>query len=378
MKTPLPLLTKGILLFQAMQAYALPTYDGFAYTAGNSLAGNGGWIAASGSGTIKVNATNLTQAGLQSSVGNDVAIIPGSSAARTYIGFTSQTSGSVCFSFLFRINSPPSAQRLVGYASGSTSSSSSPPLGIFVTAGGQLAVGISTGSPQFTSTQLATGATNLIVVSYTFGGTADSAQVWINPTSLGGNAPAPTASLSGTHNAALANFLWNTPSASSGGGSYEVDEFRIGATYADVTPATTPGSGTGGSSILRVTQMDLAGATFTLTGKGGQASGFFETLGTGDLMRPLPEWQLHGAGTFDAGGNFTTTVPVTPGVGSRFFVVGPAGVPAIATQPQSQPTAAGQNVTLTVQAGGSQSLSYQWYKNSQLIEGATNPTFSII
>lgn len=377
MKNPLPLLTSGLLLFQATPARALPIYDGFGYTAASNLAGNGGWLAASGSGTIKVNATNLTYAGLQSSVGNDVTIIPGSSAARTYIGFTPQTSGSVCFSLLFKINSLPNAQRLVGYASGSTSSTSSPPLGIFVSASGQLAVGISTGSPQFTNTAFATGTTNLVVVNYTFGTTADSAQVWINPVNLGGNAPPPTGGFSGNHNSTLANFLWNTPSASTGGGSYEVDEFRIGATYAAVTPSTTPGGGTGESSVLRVTQTNLSGATFTLTGKGGPASGFFETLGTGDLLRPLPEWQLDGSGTFDAGGNFTTTVPVSPGIGSRFFVVGVAGIPAITTHPQGQPTAIGQNVNLTVEAGGSQHLDYQWYKNSQLIDGATNPTFSI-
>jgi hypothetical protein len=377
MKSPLPFLSIGILLFHATPALALPFYDGFAYTAGSNLAGNGNWLAASGSGTIKVNAVNLTYASLQSSVGNNVAVIPGSSAARTYVGFTSQTSGSVCFSFLFKINALPNAQRLVGYSSGSTSSSSSPPLGVFVTAAGQLAVGISTGSPQFTSDALAIGTTHLVVVSYTFGVASDSAQVWINPVSLGGSPPAPTAAISGTHNAALSNFLWNTPSASSGGGSYEIDELRIGATYSDVTPSTTPGGGTGGDSVLRVTQMHRAGDAFTLTGKGGPASGFFETLGTGDLLRPLPEWQLDGWGTFDAGGNFTTTVPLSPGVGSRFFVVGFAGVPAITTQPQSQSTAPGQNVTLGVAAGGSQQLIYQWYKNSQIIVGATNPTFSI-
>jgi hypothetical protein len=377
MRNPLRLAITGVLLFPASPARALPVYDGFAYTAGSNVAGNGSWLAASGTRTIKVNAANLTFAGLQSSVGNDVTITPGSSAARTYIGFSSRTSGSVCFSFLFRINSLPNAQRLLGYASASTSSTSSPPLGIFVTSGGQLAVGISTGSPQFTSDALAVGATSLIVVRYTFGGTADSAQVWINPGSLGGSAPLPTAAISGTHNASLSNFLWNTPSASSGGGSYEVDELRIGETYPEVTPSAIAGGGTGGSSVLRVTQTALEGATFTLTGKGGPASGFFETLGTGDLMRPLPEWQLDGTGAFDAGGNFITSVPVTPGVGTRFFVVGVAGEPAIATQPQSQPVAPGQTLALTVSAGGSRHLSYQWYKNSQIIDGATGPAYSI-
>src|SRR4051812_12332571 len=95
----------SILLALRIQAQVtLPFYDGFNYTAGGDLAGNGNWVSASGSGTVKVSAANLAYAGLQSSVGNDLSIIPGSSAARTYVNFTSQTSGAIYFSFLLKVN----------------------------------------------------------------------------------------------------------------------------------------------------------------------------------------------------------------------------------------------------------------------------------
>src|SRR5438128_4393600 len=99
----------------------LPFYDGFNYTVGN-LGSNGSW--ANSVTQIKVNAANLSYTGLQASVGNDVTIIPTSSSTRTYLNFTSQSSGTVYFSFLLKINTLPSAQRLIAYALNSTSSSS--------------------------------------------------------------------------------------------------------------------------------------------------------------------------------------------------------------------------------------------------------------
>src|SRR5438067_3754970 len=231
MKKTLFPLALVILLFQITQVMhaqvSLPFYDGFNYSAGN-LGGNGDWM--NSVTQIKVDAANLSYTGLQTSVGNDVTIIPTSSSARTYLNFAAQTSGTVYFSFLLKVNTAPSAQRLVAYVFNSTSSASTPILGFFVTTGGQLAVGIGTGTPQFTSSGLTTGSTCLVVVAYTFGAT-DSAQVWINPTSLGGSAPTATGNFTSTvHYSTFSYFHLNSVSASSGGGSYEMDELRIGST----------------------------------------------------------------------------------------------------------------------------------------------------
>ncbi len=61
---------------------------------------------------------------------------------------------------------------------------------------------------------------------------------------------------------------------------------------------------------------------------------------------------------------------------SRFFPTFFAS-PSIATQPQSQAVSVGQNVTMSVSATGSGTLSYQWKKNGSNISGATSANYSI-
>jgi len=52
-------------------------------------------------------------------------------------------------------------------------------------------------------------------------------------------------------------------------------------------------------------------------------------------------------------------------------------VPAITTQPASITVAAGQTATFTVVATGVPAPTYQWYKNSTVISGATSATYTI-
>ena len=61
---------------------------------------------------------------------------------------------------------------------------------------------------------------------------------------------------------------------------------------------------------------------------------------------------------------------------SRFFPTFFAS-PSITAQPQSQAVSVGQNVTLSVSATGSGTLSYQWKKNGSNISGATSANYSI-
>ena len=53
------------------------------------------------------------------------------------------------------------------------------------------------------------------------------------------------------------------------------------------------------------------------------------------------------------------------------------GVISIITQPKSQSVAPGQNVTFSVTAIGTGTLSYQWYKDSTAISGAISSSYSI-
>ncbi len=61
---------------------------------------------------------------------------------------------------------------------------------------------------------------------------------------------------------------------------------------------------------------------------------------------------------------------------SRFFPTFFAS-PSIATQPQSQAVSVGQNVTISVSATGSGTLTYQWKRNGSNISGATSSSYTI-
>jgi pectate lyase len=377
-------LTTSVLLAACVQAQvALPFYDAFSYGAGTDLAGNGNWVAGSGSGTIKVNVSNLAYNGLATSAGNDVSIIPSSSSARTYVNFSQQIAGTVYFSFLLKVTNAPSAQRLIGYSYSTTSSSSTPYLGFFVTSGGQIAVGISTSSPQFTSSGLAIGSTNLIVVAYTFGFPSDRAVVWINPTSLGGSAPGSAGSFLAAHNSFLAYFHWNTPSAGTGGGSYEVDELRIGSSWASVTPTNgvvvPPPSG-----APYITEVQMTPGGLVLRGTNGPANGAFDLLATTNLVFPISQWGEVASDNFDAGGQFDLTNPVAPGTVSQFFrlrvgsATPPPVAPAITTEPTNQMVLASQTAAFTVMASGTAPLHFQWYFNTNaVLDGATGSTLTL-
>jgi hypothetical protein len=92
----------------------------------------------------------------------------------------------------------------------------------------------------YNSTSLVAGQTYFIVVAYTFntGGTADDvAKLWINPVP---GAAEPAATLTDIHTgtdlnmATTANFFFRQDSTAETG-ALEIDELRIGNTWADVT-----------------------------------------------------------------------------------------------------------------------------------------------
>src|ERR1051325_8497269 len=297
----------AVALGQAAQAVVtLPFYDGFNYTSTSNLAGFGSWASASGSGTIKIGAANLGYPALTNGVGNDVSLTASGSNVRTDVNFTSQNTNTVYFSFLLKVNTRPTGQEIFAYASSSTSSDSTPPLGFFIKTTGELGVGINTSTPQFTSAVLNVGQVYFVVVGYTFGA-SDSANVWLTPTSLGGSAPAASGSISGSHTASLAYFLWNTPS--SNGGSFEVDEFRIGSTYAQVTPPgnSTPPPTT--NSVPRITQHFLSGGQVVLRGTNGPPSSGYEVLCSSNIALPVAQWGVIGTNTFSGSGQFDFTNP---------------------------------------------------------------------
>lgn len=358
----------------------LPFHDRFDYPDGD-LAGRGAWASASGSGTITVGGENLSYPGMTPSTGKGVNVIPSGSAARTAIAFPSLGSGTLFVSFVFRLQTAPSAQRLVAYLSSSTSSSSSPPLGVFVSASGQLGVAMASSTPGYLSPALGTAASHLVVIAYTFDGTTRSARIWFNPTSLGGAAPEPTATLSGGSVASLGYFLLNTPSASSGGGSYRFDELRIGSTYASTAPGSYPGGGDPSAATpgaLRVTAISKADSFLAVAGQGGPAGGGYEILRTSDLTLPVHSWEIFANGNFASDGSFARNLPIDPTMDRAFFSFDPATAPSFGQQPVGRSIAAGQPLSLTAVASGSTSLRYQWYHDGEPVEGADGPQLAIL
>jgi lysophospholipase L1-like esterase len=69
---------------------------------------------------------------------------------------------------------------------------------------------------------------------------------------------------------------------------------------------------------------------------------------------------------------FNTASPIVPEDGSVTLVP-----PSITQQPQSQSVVAGQPVTFTVSASGSDPLSYQWQRNTVAIPGAASASYTI-
>ncbi len=356
---------------------SLPFYDSFSYPTGAVLAGQGSWAAASGSGTIVIREAGLTRIPLDAGMGRAVGLTPSGSAARTFLAYSARTTGTVYVSFLLRIDSLPSAQRLIGFLSSSTSSTSTPPLGLFVTAGGALAVGVKTSAPGFVSSPLAAGETHLVVVGYTFGSGGDTAQVWLNPSSLGATPSASVGSTTGGATASLGYFVWNTASASSGGGSYTVDEFRIADTFADVAPGEAAddgggGAGDGGGATgvnLRVSEFLVEGEGLRLQGDGGRAGARYQVVAADDLGWPAELWEQVAEGEFDAEGGFVRSLPLPAAGGRRFYRVDQVSIPFFSLQPQGRTAGAGQSLSILAEAQGSRYLWYQWYKNGEPVEG---------
>lgn len=73
---------------------------------------------------------------------------------------------------------------------------------------------------------------------------------------------------------------------------------------------------------------------------------------------------------------FEGTVEVLDKDGNVRFSA-PAGRPVIARQPISRAALVGGDVEFSVEAGGAEPLSYQWYRNGVAINGATSATYSL-
>jgi hypothetical protein len=264
MKTKLLLVST--LLLGAFQSFAqtasnpstLPFYDGFNYTVGGSLVGQGNWTNAT-TGTVDdiLVAGSMSYPGLPTSVGNSVNLKGSGSDPIKY--FTDQTTGTVYYSFLVTINDDTidfynannSVQTAglqfisLGQQSATTPANTNYGACVFIRrndANGVINFGYTldstTSNTQWSSISVFTGTTYLIVASYTFDATAPTGKMWINPVVTPAEPAATVTSSAFTNNRLNLDRIYIRQDSNAKTPNFDIDELRIGTSWNQVTGTT--------------------------------------------------------------------------------------------------------------------------------------------
>jgi hypothetical protein len=237
----------ALLATTAGAQVTLPHYDGFNYTAGTMLRDQGGWIAVNSGDTVWVSAGNLSYTGFPASNGNKITF-NGAGQEQTKL-FTSVATGTVYYSYLLKVTSLAGI-KAESYVSGFYQSATSTTTGTLVWIkpdGTGFAIGVSArtvpNAPvNYHPTTQSLNTTYLIVAAYQFvdGATNDSAKIWINPdaSTFGKTPPAPSAVSvnAATDLTGAARFVIRQD-ADTTTAFCEMDELRLGTSWADVTQA---------------------------------------------------------------------------------------------------------------------------------------------
>ncbi len=272
-------------LFASQASASLLLYEPFNYAAGDlhlNVAPNGNtWYSSATSGTtdfVQVTNTGSLTAPVVSSpfpsptgatAGNHVAF--GNTGRTDRVGFAAQTTGTVWYSLLLKINdlrnTGASGGAIVGFNNTQQTAvndlTAAQPSNIEdrvliktiaadLLGVGTFQIGLDKGTGTaanfvFDSGTYNTGDTVLIVGNYQFNSgttTDDTTRLWINPAAatLGDDGLTPGANLTnstGTDNGQLAAFILRQTSAVVPAG-IELDELRIGTTWTDVTAVPEP------------------------------------------------------------------------------------------------------------------------------------------
>jgi pectate lyase len=373
-------------------------YDGFDYATGNPLGSNdstAGWENAKSQ--ITVTGNSLNYGGLQGSTGNRVNINGGSSnldGTRTKDGaWASQTNGTLYVSFLLKLNgiggiaTNGNGTPIVNLCRTGSSSQQLLSLNLLNDSGIKLGVlKYPSSSTAVSSAFFTTGpganlaadgtTTYLIVAKYEWveDPANDIVTVWVNPGNLGdaedgGNKVFTNAGTDGTAN--VGRLFINR------GPTLDLDELRIGTTWAAVTPT--------GSPVITpqpfITESFLSPAGFVLRGSNGIPSGVYQVLNTTDVQLAPNLWTAIATNLFDGAGNFDCTNPVPAGLVENYYRLLVGGnvpsAPSIGTEPFDRSILIGQSTAFNVVASGSAPLVYQWYFNDAPIADASTATHSV-
>jgi PEP-CTERM motif len=243
----------AVLSAAAVAGAAPIAYDGFNYTSGSILGGDGGWVGVgSGTGRPTVVSGDLSYPGLPASVGGSVQLNNGTSANAARLSTGTITSGTVYYSFILQGSSSSSTNTSGAYFAGfddhptGTGTTFTTAAGLFVRqdAGdtSKLDFGISTNG---SVNKNWSGAYNpsdtlLMVGSFTFGGTS-TLDIFDNPTAIPASDPSMLVTTGNdTVTAQILSFYLRGNTGEPA--TMNVDELRIGTSWADVTAVPEPAS----------------------------------------------------------------------------------------------------------------------------------------
>lgn len=242
MKKLLMLVLLVMVAFKSQATLLLEEHFNYATTnlTGNAPAIGGVW---GGSGATVIQGTNLAApSGFPASSGNSYKF--GASGAAQTNMFATQNSGTVYISYLIQFNTTNGKAVSIGGLSliGAAEYCQLEYSNVTGNAYYQMGLGgRSTALGPLLTNQYTTGETHLIVVGYTFvaGAANDIMSLWIDPTSLGGTAPAATQTMIATSEAGSLNTV-DFKNSSSVPANTILDELRVGTTWAEVTSEAAP------------------------------------------------------------------------------------------------------------------------------------------
>lgn len=228
----------------AWSQVTLPYLDAMDYVTGKTLNVQPTWANANTGDSLFITSGSLSYTGLAASTGNKVAFE--GIGLDAFLLFTDQIDTTVYFSFLMNVSSLGTLNATGGYFSGFSSNTTTFGATVWsrLDAG---AVGYNVGiNPRTTTANtswspivLNTNSTVLVVIAYEMvtGAANDTVKMWINPTP---GSTLPTEDLkvlnTGTDLTAV-NRVFIRQDSSIETPFTEMDEFRIGLTWEDVTPA---------------------------------------------------------------------------------------------------------------------------------------------
>ncbi|MEI7533205.1 MAG: autotransporter-associated beta strand repeat-containing protein, partial [Verrucomicrobiae bacterium] len=349
-------LTLTYLTVFAGTAITFPFYDGFDASLGsgilgtNFIDGNYWQFGAPSTGMQVTNAVSMSFPGLQLPAAGSQGVQLTNTGVSQAIGGSigSVSSGSVYASFLIKVTTKTSGNRIIYEMHNSSSGfvSTTPAFAVYLNGTNQLGLfKSSTTSIGLCPTPLTNSAgvfiTNFVVVRYTFNtnnATDDTCDLWLNPaTSSFGLSTNPTPDIAGAgvgsaDTASLKTFWFGLFTSSSG--AYNYDEFRLGTNWAQVTPsAILPDANKSTVSASPTINVPADGSaistiTITATNSAGQPiSGIAASnvvvaaSGSGNTVTQptLPT---------DANGQTTATI-ISTSAGTKTISVAISGVPII-------------------------------------------------